>query len=335
MASQMASQIAPKIVRPPFDDDESEPVSRKSYRMSQANDIFSLYSISKVLEQTEVVERYLGTDASQNEVVIIKVYYDNTNGIPAKLLKQIAQHKMISNTTHPNIIKIHSIVPIYDSNILYYITDYCPIQLSSVIRSTCLPITKKEIYREIVSGVEICHRHQIIHGNLTPDNILLSKTGTVQIANIHSAIPKNRGNEMQFSLANSAYFAPEIFLNNPIDLQIDIWAIGCIFAEFLCKVPIFQPSSHDGSLLEQMIIIMKIITIPDRASLFANTQLLQFPGTSCGEGLEKLFLKYCSDCVFDPDEMYLLNECLRFDPQDRPSTQTLLSYPYLQIAGNW
>jgi len=93
------------------------------------------------------------------------------------------------------------------------------------------------------------HNINCIHRDLKPNNLLVNNTGLLKIADFnlarHLDIADNQGN---YFITNGVvtrwYRAPELLLTGPdytaYTKAIDIWSIGCIFAELLGKTPIFE-----------------------------------------------------------------------------------------------
>jgi len=87
-----------------------------------------------------------------------------------------------------------------------------------------------KIFKQVMEGLENCHRNKMVHRDLKPSNILLSKNGEVaKICDFgfskllkHDVFSSNIGTE--------AYKAPE-FSDKKFcaDYKVDIWAAGCIF----------------------------------------------------------------------------------------------------------
>ena len=90
---------------------------------------------------------------------------------------------------------------------------------------------------QIFDGVAYCHSKKIIHRDLKPQNLLIEKSGKVKIADF--------GLARSFSIPIRAYTkevltlwyrAPELLLgNSEYSISVDIWSIGCIFAEMYLK----------------------------------------------------------------------------------------------------
>lgn len=179
---------------------------------------------------------------------------------------------------------------------------------------------------QMLLGVEQCHRHRIIHRDLKPQNILIDTTnGLVKLADF--------GLARSFSLPLRPYThevvtlwyrSPEVLLGqNVYSPAIDIWSLGCIFAELAVGAPIFQGDSEIGQLFK----IFNSLGTPDptvwegldRLPGF-NTMFPKFPMRS---------IRYLVPNM-DPAGMDLLAHMLRFNPTHRITAAEALTHPYFQ-----
>ena len=130
--------------------------------------------------------------------------------------------------------------------------EYCSKNLEEIIQETKkaesrIPINEiKNYMKQILQGMEFVHKNKITHRDLKPENILKTDGGIIKICDFGSA--KQLHEKLNTPYIVSRYYrAPELILAcSDYTDKIDVWAIGCIFAEFMTLRPLF-PGKTEGS----------------------------------------------------------------------------------------
>ena len=99
------------------------------------------------------------------------------------------------------------------------------------------------------------HEQGISHRDLKPENILMNDENVVKICDFGSA--KILDQKLNTPYIVSRYYrAPELILAcSDYTEKIDIWAIGCIFMEFLTLRSLFPGKTEGSQLIEQVAIL--------------------------------------------------------------------------------
>lgn len=116
--------------------------------------------------------------------------------------------------------------------------------------------TIKNYLRQIMKGMMFVHSEGVCHRDLKPENILKNKKGVVKICDFGSAKVLSPNSLNTPYIVSRYYRAPELILAcSDYTTAIDVWAIGCILAEFLTLRPIFPGKTEGSQLIEQIAIL--------------------------------------------------------------------------------
>ena len=105
---------------------------------------------------------------------------------------------------------------------------------------------------QLLNGIEKCHRHKVLHRDLKPQNLLINREGLLKLADFGLArafgIPvKNFTHEV----VTLWYRAPDILLGSKnYTTSVDIWSVGCIFAEIVNRQPLFAGQNDRDQLVK-------------------------------------------------------------------------------------
>lgn len=91
----------------------------------------------------------------------------------------------------------------------------------------------------MLKGMEVLHSRMILHRDIKPENILIAKDGTLKITDFGLA-RLWEDKPMTTQTCTLQYRSPELYFNSSYyGPSIDIWALGCVFAELYLRKPLF------------------------------------------------------------------------------------------------
>jgi serine/threonine protein kinase len=143
------------------------------------------------------------------------------------------------------------------------IFEFCRTNLEEVIQQSkkdekYLPVAEvRKFMKQIFEGMKYVHSKNVTHRDLKPENILLTEEGVIKICDFGSAKVLDEEGSLNTPYIVSRYYrAPELILAcSDYSNKIDIWAIGCIFAELLTLRPLFPGKTEGSQLIEQVAIL--------------------------------------------------------------------------------
>ena len=198
----------------------------------------------------------------------------------------------------------------------------------------------KKISKQILIGINYCHKKNIIHRDLKPDNILMTKNYDVKICDFGSSkhierINNNVNKSKSTPYVVTRYYrAPELLLGKSnYDTKIDIFSAGCIIAELFTLSPLF-PGLNDGFQIFEYI---NILGVPNKNYL--NEFKLNKETLEVIKQFEKIN-PYSLEEILNPDNFYnkkdmdeacdLIYNMLKWDYNERYSAEQCLNHPFLK-----
>jgi len=197
-------------------------------------------------------------------VAIKKIKCDcSDEGISASTLREIS---MLKQLTHECIVLLKHAG--FQQNHMLLIFEYIEQDLAQYLRELKEHLPNKTVKRlmfQLVRGIDHCHKHRVFHRDLKPANLLIGPHDILKIADfglgITHGIPVQHLSDPN-EVVTLYYRAPELLLGTrKYTGAIDMWSVGCIFAEVHTANLLF-----DGDMeWEQLIEIFQKLGTPDEA----------------------------------------------------------------------
>uniref|UniRef100_A0A8C1Z755 mitogen-activated protein kinase n=1 Tax=Cyprinus carpio TaxID=7962 RepID=A0A8C1Z755_CYPCA len=161
--------------------------------------------------------------------------------------------------------------------------------------------------------------------NVKPENILITKHQVIKLCDFGFArILTGPCDYYTDYVATRWYRAPELLVGDTqYGPPVDVWAVGCVFAELLSGAPLW-PGKSD---VDQLYLIRKSLgeLIPRHQQVFSTNQFFSGVCVPEPQEMEPLELKYPN---LSYQALSLMKGCLRMDPAERLSCEQLLELPY-------
>lgn len=202
-----------------------------------------------------------------------------------------------------------------------------------------IPIEKiKQISKQLLLGLDFCHKKHIVHRDLKPENVLFTQDEKVKICDFGSSkCIKDKSSSTPY-IVSRYYRAPELILGKcNYNDKIDIFAAGCIIAELFTLAPLFPGKTEGMQILEQMTLLgnpgkeyFGKLNLPrDYVEYYGN---IKIEGISKFEKLLNEEMFYSNDDVKNAAD--LIMNMLRWDYNKRYSAEHCLNHPFLKEKEN-
>ena len=153
---------------------------------------------------------------------------------------------------HPNIVTIFDLFQDQEVNFMVMeLLEGRTLQQVIARREVFTLRMKLDVMLQICAGVQHAHERGIIHGDLKPANLFLTKDGLVKVMDF--ALSKTSASEMtQAGLVagTPSYMSPEQIQGTQIDVRSDIFSMGVTFYEFLAYKRVFEGETIPSVLLK-------------------------------------------------------------------------------------
>src|SRR5262249_49361659 len=158
---------------------------------------------------------------------------------------------------HPNVVHIHNVSQ--ERGLLFYSMEYLPGgSLGQLLeRSGRVSCAKAlQMLRDAAAALLYAEERQIVHGEITPQNLLLTGDQRLKVGELGITTDIRWSNEpwQKRSISSLRYFAPEQLRNGPLDQRTDIYCLGSTFFHVLSgRCPFDGKSTKEflGAILQK------------------------------------------------------------------------------------
>ncbi|KAL0297251.1 UNVERIFIED_CONTAM: Cell division control protein 2A [Sesamum radiatum] len=291
------------------------------------------------MEQYEKVEKigegtygvvYKARDRMTNETIALKKIRleQEDEGVPSTAIREIS---LLKEMQHGNIVRLQDVV--HSEKRLYLVFEYLDLDLKKHMDScpefSQDPRLVKMFLYQILRGIAYCHSHRVLHRDLKPQNLLIDRrTNALKLADFGLArafgIPVRT---FTHEVVTLWYRAPEILLGSRhYSTPVDVWSVGCIFAEMVNRRPLFPGDSE----IDELFKIFRVMGTPNEDT---------WPGVTSLPDFKSAFPKWPPKDLatvvpnLDAAGLDLLCKMLCLDPSKRITARSALEHEYFKDIG--
>lgn len=163
--------------------------------------------------------------------IIDKARLDSSN--LEKIYREVQIMKLLN---HPHIIKLYQVMETKD--MLYIVTEFAKNGEMFDYLTSNGHLSESEARKkfwQILSAVEYCHSHNIVHRDLKTENLLLDGNMDIKLADFGFGNFYNSGEPLSTWCGSPPYAAPEVFEGKEYEgPQLDIWSLGVVLYVLVC-----------------------------------------------------------------------------------------------------
>ncbi len=161
--------------------------------------------------------------------------------------------RLLAELQHPNVLQVYDLVR--QENRMWTVLEWVDgstarellLQGSPLPLATCLAIAL-----EVSVALEHAHAHGIVHRDIQPENILVSRAGHVKLINFTVAVDERLPTAPELldgsgGAFSTAYMSPEQILGEPADPRSDLFSLGLVLYEFLSGISAFEHTASKSS----------------------------------------------------------------------------------------
>lgn len=200
------------------------------------------YKIISKIGVGGMADVFKGEDTLLGRPVAVKILHSNFAGDDDFVARFKREAQAAGKLSHPNIVSMYDVG--FDQGYHYIVMEYIEGETLKeyINRHERISIDNAVKFTiAIAEGLEHAHAMGIVHCDIKPHNVLITKQGRIKVTDFGIARAMNAGTTMMYTnsiMGSAHYLSPEQASGKPVNGSTDIYSLGAVLYEMLTgRVP--------------------------------------------------------------------------------------------------
>jgi beta-lactam-binding protein with PASTA domain/tRNA A-37 threonylcarbamoyl transferase component Bud32 len=205
------------------------------------------YELAHLVARGGMAEVYRAHDRFLDRPVALKILFPELSVDQAFVQRFRREAQAAANLAHPNIVSVYDWGE--DGSTYFIVMEFIEGRpLSAILRSggPMHPDRATEIAADVAAALAYAHRHDVVHRDVKPGNVLITDEGLVKVTDFGIARALNTEESLTQTgavMGTATYFSPEQAEGLGVDRRSDIYSLGVVLFEMVTGRPPFVADS--------------------------------------------------------------------------------------------
>jgi tRNA A-37 threonylcarbamoyl transferase component Bud32 len=202
------------------------------------------YQIRNLLGEGGMSQVFLAEDLALDRQVALKILHMDLSRDAALMALFEREAKLTASINHPNVVKVYTVGS--DGGYFFIAMELVDnVSLETRITEQGMMPEREalDLLHDIAAGLRTAYQGGLIHRDIKPGNILLTKSGTGKLVDFGLAVKQGGDDEVEDLWATPFYVPPEKLEGEQDDFRGDIYSLGATFFHAMCGRPPFAANT--------------------------------------------------------------------------------------------
>jgi len=193
------------------------------------------YQVRRLIARGGTATVYEGLDERLERPVALKIMHPHVADDPSFVARARREAKSAARLHHPNVVAVLDQGHTADG-VLYLVLEYVDGPTLCDVVAHEAPMTPRrtlDLLIPVLRGLTQAHRIGLVHRDVKPENVLLTRGGQVKVADFGLTRAVDEHTTSTTVMGTVGYAAPELVGDGPVDQRSDVYAVGIMAYEML------------------------------------------------------------------------------------------------------